>query len=60
MGIEVNSPYNDGFVQWTIKKDLLDIKFMLDEIVATSPSFSGEKEYLEEQAKQKTWKILNE
>lgn len=60
MSAEVNSPYNDGFTQWEIKKDLLEIKYLLDEIVETSPTFSGEPEYFEEQAKRKTWKILNE
>ena len=58
-GVEMRSKYNDGFTQWEIKKDLLEIKYLLDEIVETSPTFSGEQEYFEEQAKRKTWKILN-
>ena len=60
MSAQVNSHFNDGFIQWEIKKDLLEIKYLLDEILETSPTFSGEPEYLEEQAKRKTWKTLNE
>jgi hypothetical protein len=60
MSAQVNNHYNDGFTQWEIKKDLLEIKYLLDEILETSPTFSGEPEYFELQAKRKTWKILNE
>lgn len=59
-GAELNSARNDGFVQWEIKKDLYKLKFLVDEILARSPEFAGESEFLEEHAKKKMWKSLNE
>lgn len=59
-GVELHSPYNDGFVQWEIKKDLYKLKFLVDEILKQSPEFVGEPEFLEEHAKKKMWKSLNE
>lgn len=59
--IEMNSPYNDGFTAWAIKKSLLELKFYLDNVLEKSPNFgSTEQEYLEEQIKIKTWRILSE
>ena len=58
--IEMNSPYNDGFTAWAIKKDLLEIKFYLDNVLEKSPNFgSTEADYLAEQDKKKTWSILS-
>lgn len=59
-GVELNSPRNDGFVQWEIKKDLLRLKFLLDEILKDSPEFVGEAEFLQEQSKKQMWRALNE
>lgn len=59
-GVELNSPRNDGFVQWEIKKDLLRLKFLLDEILKDSPEFVGEEEFLQEQSKKQMWRVLNE
>lgn len=59
-GVELNSPKNDGFVAFEIKKDLHKLKFLLDEILACSPEFVGEPEFLEEHAKKKMWKSLHE
>jgi hypothetical protein len=59
-GVELNSPRNDGFVQWEIKKDLLRLKFLLDEILKDSPEFVGEAEFLQEQSKKQMWRVLNE
>lgn len=60
MALEINSPYNDGFTTWFIKKDLIDIKFALDEMLRQMPKYAGEEQYIEELAKQQTWKTLNE
>jgi len=57
-GMELHSPYNDGFVQWYIKQDLYRLKWLLDEILTESPNFSGEKEFLEEHSKVKMWNTL--
>lgn len=56
---QANSAYNDGFSAWSCKKDLLLVKYALDEMLERCPTFSGEKEFHEEMAKQKTWKTLN-
>ena len=59
-GTELHSARNDGFVQWEIKKDLYKLKFLVDEILKQSPEFVGESEFLQEHAKKKMWKSLNE
>jgi hypothetical protein len=57
-GVELNSPYNDGFTQWEIKKDLYKIKWLLDEIMKDSPTFSDENEFLKEHEQVKMWRTL--
>ena len=57
---ELCSPYNDGYTTWEIKKDLYQLKFLLDEILADSPTFSVESQFLEEQSKKKMWKTLTQ
>ena len=57
-GVEMRSPYNDGYTQWEIKKDLYTLKWILDEIMRTAPTFTGEDEFLEEHAKEQTVRIL--
>jgi hypothetical protein len=59
-GVELNSPRNDGYVAFEIKKDLYRLKFLLDEILKDSPEFVGEPEFLEQQSKRQMWKALNE
>lgn len=59
-GVDLHSPYNDGYVQWDTKKDLYKLKFLLDEILDSSPKFAGETEFLEEQSKKQMWRCLNE
>jgi hypothetical protein len=55
----MNDPRMDGFVTWGCKQDLYTIKFILDDILENSPTYSVEKEWLEERAKEKTWKIIS-
>jgi hypothetical protein len=60
-GIEACSGYNDGYSQWNCKKDLLDIKYMLDDMLERIPTFSNlEEEYHEQREKDRAWKVLNE
>ena len=59
-GVELHSPYNDGYVQWEIQKDLYKLKWLLDEILKDSPEFTGEEEFLQEQSKKQMWRALNE
>jgi hypothetical protein len=57
---EMNDWRNDGYSQWSCKQDLYRVKFELDRLLATSPHFSMEEEWLEEQQKQQVWDILND
>lgn len=55
---EINSPYNEGYSQWGCKKDLYKVKFALDEMLNSCPSFYGEEEFIREQEKNQVWKTL--
>ena len=57
---EVNSRYNDGFIQWHCKQDLYHIQIYLEELLAKMPRFSGEEEFLEELEKAKLWNTLKD
>lgn len=53
MARECSSPYNDGFTAFEIKKELYEIKFIVDQVMEKLPSFSGEEEWLTEQEKKR-------
>jgi CRISPR/Cas system-associated protein Cas7 (RAMP superfamily) len=55
---ECSSSHNDGFTAFELKKDLYQIKFIIDEALNTAPEFSGEQEWLTEQEKKRIIKIL--
>lgn len=57
-GVELHSSYNDGFVQWEIKKDLYKIKWLVDAILKDSPTFTDEEEFLKEHEKEVVWRNL--
>jgi len=46
MGHECKYHGNDGYTQFAIKKDLMEIKFLLDDLLETCPTFVGEEEWL--------------
>jgi len=48
MSRECCYPGNDGFTQFEIKKDLMEIKFLLEDLIEKSPKFSGEEEWMHE------------
>ncbi len=55
------STYNDGYSAWDCKKDLLTVKYALDEMLERCPNFSTvEDSFHEEMSKHKTWKVLND
>jgi hypothetical protein len=56
----VTDSYLTGFVQWPCKQDLYLVKFILDEMLRTAPTFSGEEEWLREQQKKQVWNVLNQ
>lgn len=57
-GVELHSPYNDGFTQFEIKKDLYKLKWLIDEILSESSTFVGEEEFLKENEQRKMWRTL--
>ena len=57
-GVEVNSPYNDGFTSWHVKQQLYKIKWLLDDILINSPTFTDEEQFIEEHSKTTMWRIL--
>lgn len=59
-GVELNSAHNDGYTQWEIKKDLYQLKWLLDQIMQTSPTFVDEEEFLKQQDKKKVWHLLKD
>ena len=56
MAVEINSPYNDGFVSSGVKKELWEIKCLLDDIYPNLNTFVGEEEW----AKERMWKKLKQ
>jgi len=59
-GIQMNSNYNDGFVQWHCKQDLLIVKYQVEELLRNASKFAGEEEFINQLDKQVVWKRLNE
>jgi hypothetical protein len=53
-----SSPYNDGFTQFELKKDLYQIKEILDSAITQCPKFAGEENWLTEQEQKRIIKIL--
>ncbi len=44
MGHECSSPRNDGFTAFEIKKELLELKFLIDDMLDNAPKFAGEED----------------
>jgi hypothetical protein len=45
MAMECASPFNDGFTAHDIKRDLVEIKFFLEDALERCPQFAGEEEW---------------
>lgn len=58
MARESSSPYTDGFTAFEIKKELYELKFIIDSVISSGPQFNGEQEWLTEQEKKRIIKIL--
>jgi len=58
MSRECSSPYNDGYTAFEIKKELYEIKSVIDRALKNSPTFAGEKEWLTEQEQKRIIKHL--
>jgi vancomycin permeability regulator SanA len=57
-GVEVSSPFNDGYTSFYVKQDLYRVKWLVDSILEQSPSFAGEEEFIEEHKKDVFWRKL--
>lgn len=57
---EMNNAYNDGWVQWSAKQDLYRVKFEVEQLLNSSPKFSGEDQWLREQEQLRIINILKE
>lgn len=58
---ELHHNGNDGFTQWDCKKELLEVKYHLEELLHRAPSFGAvEQSYHEDMEKQQMWKRLND
>jgi len=56
---QANSPYNEGYSQWGCKRDLLKVKYALDDMLNGMATFSDlEQRFIEDQEKKKVWKTL--
>jgi hypothetical protein len=56
---ECSSPYNDGFTAFECKKDLYQLKSIIEEALDRAPNFGSlEEEWLNEQEKKRIIKIL--
>jgi len=58
MARECASPYNDGYNSFEIKKDLWELKFIIDQAIKNTPTFSGEEEWLTTQEQKRIIKHL--
>lgn len=48
MGIEISSPYNDGYTASTCKQELYQLKCLIEDIYRKLPTFAGEDEWEKE------------
>jgi hypothetical protein len=56
---ECSSSYNDGYTAFELKKDLYQIKELVDHALSSSPNFGElEQEWLTEQEQKRIIKIL--
>jgi len=56
---QVQSGYNDGFTQWACKQDLLQVKYTLDSLLKSLPTFVDEEQYIRELEKQQVWNTIS-
>lgn len=57
-GLQMNSPYTDGFTSWEIKKKMYDLKDTVDRIMAEASTYAEEEEWLAERNLKKAFDKL--
>lgn len=45
---ECSWPGNDGYTAFELKKKLMDVKFLVEDLIEKCPTFVGEEEWLHE------------
>jgi tellurite resistance protein len=60
MRAELLSQYTDSYVAWDTKQKLYQLKWLIDDTLAKSATFADEKQWLEDEEKQRVWEILNQ
>lgn len=59
LSLNCSSSYTDGFTAWELKKDLYQIKDLVDQALKTSPDFGNlEQQWLTEQEQKRIINIL--
>lgn len=59
LSLNCSSSYTDGFTAWELKKDLYQIKDLVEQSLKTSPNFGDlEKQWLTEQEQKRIINIL--
>lgn len=53
--LQLNSPYNDGFTTWQIKKDLYSTQELLDDILKNAPTYADEEQWLADRKMKKAF-----
>lgn len=57
-GYDLNDMNLDGFTQFEVKKELYQIKWVVDNVLKKSPDFHGEEQWLKEQEQKIIWETL--
>lgn len=58
MARECSSPHNDGYTTFEVKKELYELKNVIDQALKNTPTFEGEKQWLTEQEQKRIIKHL--
>lgn len=58
MARECASPFNDGYTSFEIKKDLWELKFVIDQAIRNTPTFNDEDQWLTTQEQKRILKHL--
>jgi len=59
-GAELNDPRTDGFISWSVKQDLYQFKWFLDDLLKNSSTFGPEEEWLREQEQKRIVRYLRD
>lgn len=57
--MEITSPYNDGYVSWSHKQRLWQLKWYLDAQLKRCPTYVGEEEWIAEQRTEQAMEKLS-